>query len=239
MKRWWRLLFPPAPEKVLGAVDLARVRQTVVTLSGHTYVGNLPNVRVEWQGERSALLAFGRRDGEGRWDFWRDGVWEAGRAAPAGGALFAPLWLFTHLSVKEAFAPLKGLALAPVGGQTAANLQDESRALQWLQTTFRVLDGALARCRKTPSDLVVGTLWVGGQNGQAGLRLACFNLDVTAVFREDGGLHVVVFDDKDKGAGSSSTPVLEAEFATLKPAVLDEFIKVAAGVLGAAEERYQ
>ena len=239
MKRWWRLLFPPAPEKVLGGLDLAGVRQTVVTLSGHTYVGHLPNVRVEWQGERPAMLAFGRQEDAGRWDFWQGGEWQAGRAAAARAPLFAPLWLFTHLSVKEAFEPLKVLALAPVGGQTAANLQDESRALQWLQTTFRVLDGALTRCRTTPENLVVGTLWLGEQSGRAGLRLACFNLDVTAAFREDGALHVVVFDDKDKGAGSSAKPVLEAEFATLKPAVLDEFIKVAAAVLGAAEARYQ
>ena len=51
-------------------------------------------------------------------------------------------------------------------------------------------------------------------------------------------MSLVVFDDKNMGTGTAMNSAMEADFATLKPAVLDEFIKLAAVVLKTAESRY-
>lgn len=119
-------------------------------------------------------------------------------------------------------------------GQTADGLQKESQGLQWLQVIFRVLNGALENCQTNPESIVVAHFRTTPDR----FSLQCFNLDISVVFRSEGYMSVVVFDDKNLGSGSAKKPSLEADFATLKPAVLDEFIKLAALILKSAEVRY-
>ncbi len=231
--RFWRLIFPPRPETLLSRLE-PRAPWLAVHLNTHAYLDYFPNTRMEtphWS------VAFGRKGEEGRWDLWRDGSHAGGRhftGTQGAGAL----WLFTHLAVNEALTGFKARASAPVAGQTAPMLQNESRSLEWLRTSLRVLYAALESCRTGPDRVVVGTLWLGEKEpGRALVRLVCFNLDLTAHFRDDGMLTLLVFDDKDKGAGSSQNPALQAEFATLKAPVLDELIKLAAAMVGAAERK--
>lgn len=235
MMRWMRRFFPAGPEVCLQEALTEPPETVAIAVSTHSYQDFLPNVRVELKSTRNTTITFGRQGIEGRWDVWEDESWKSGRSGRAQAEFFGSLWLFTHLQLKEAFGPFKQTALMPVSGQTGATLQKESQGLEWLKTTFRVLDGALDRCRRDIEHVVVANFFFG--DGKVWLR--CFNLDISVVFREGGMMSVVVFDDKDLGPGTSGTPALEAEFATLKPAVLDEFIKISAKILGAAEQRYR
>jgi hypothetical protein len=239
VKKIWRALFPPKASTLLNKVDFGSVTQTSIGVNTHTYGEFLPNVRVELSTGTLTTLAYGLKGREGRWDIWETGAWAAGRSVPFKEKTFAPLWLFTHLSLNESFRALKAQALTPVTGLTAATLQNESRALQWLQATFKVLEGALQRCREDKENLVVATFWVGLRDGRQVLRISCFNLDMTAAFRESGVLHMLVFDDKGAEPGSAKTPSLEVEFGMLKTSVMDELIKISAAILGAAESRYR
>lgn len=232
--RWWRAFFPPTPESLLKSADLGRLKFLSLSLSSHAYEEFLPNVQLELEEAKHWSLKFGLQRKLARWDLWENREWSAGKLVPSKAGQFASLWLFSHASVNEAFAPLKERSLTPVLGQTATSLQSEGRGLQWLQATFKVLEGALASCKKNPDQLVIAQF----QFDAGKLRLQCFNLDLTVVFRDDQSMAVVVFDDKNHGAGSAQTPSLEAEFATLKPAVLDELIKISAAILGAAEARF-
>lgn len=239
MKKLWRALFPPRPSTVLKQVDFGSVTHTSIGVNTHTYGEFLPNVRVELSAKTLTTFAFGLNGRTGRWDIWEAGAWSAGKSVLFREKTFAPLWLFTHLSLNESFNALKEKALMPVSGLTTQSLQNESKALQWLQATFKVLEGALQRCRDDKENLVVATFWVGLRDGRQVMRISCFNLDMTAAFRESGVLHMLVFDDKGNLPGSAKTPSLEVEFGMLKTSVLDELIKISAAILGAAESRYR
>ncbi|MFP5492746.1 MAG: hypothetical protein ACLGG0_14680, partial [Bacteriovoracia bacterium] len=90
------------------------------------------------------------------------------------------------------------------------------------------------------SKLVQASVFIGKKDEQALplFRAVIFNLDITAGFDSEGSLGVVIFDDKNLGAGSSRTPALEARFKGLKPPVLDEFIRLTESLMKACESRY-
>lgn len=228
------MFFSPSAEALLSGHALEGMQHLQISLSTRGYEEFLPNVRLDLKGRTQLALAFGLKAQEARWDVWEEGEWAGGRFGLLAPKMFGPLWLFTHLCLKESFDPYKEKSLVPVSGQTAAGLQDESKGLQWLQASFRVLQGALESCQRNPEQVVVANFSLTPD----GFSLQCFNLEMNLVFRPEGFMSVVVFDDKNQGAGSAKTPSLEADFATLKPAVIDEFIKLSALIMKAAESRY-
>ena len=235
LTRWWRVFFPPTPESLLKDIRVHELTLAQISINMRAYENFLPNVRLELRDSHHHTLAFGRDGKAARWDLWFDGTWIGGKFGPSKPKFFASMWLFTHLTLKEALNLYKEKSLQPVSGLTATNLQEESRALQWLQTSFKVLEGALESCRKNSGQLVVANFKMDPNS----FHLQCFNLDITIVFREEGFMSVVVFDDKNQGQGSAQNPSLLADFATLKPAVLDEFIKLSSLILRASEARYE
>lgn len=234
-KQIWRIFFSPGPEKILSPNILDKAEQIQVSINTRAYEQFLPNVRLEVGGEKNLILAFGINAKEGRWDVWENGSWEGGKFGRAKPKMFYPLWLFTHLCLKESFTPLKTSSLLPVSGQTSASLQEESKGLQWIQTSFRVLEAALENCERNKDQLVVASLKLD----QANMAFQIFNLDINVAFLSEGIMRVVIFDDKNQGHGSAKSPSLEVDFATLKPAVLDELIKISSKCVRAAESRYQ
>lgn len=235
LKKLWRIFFSPGPEKILSPELLDSTEQMQVSINTRAYEQFLPNVTLELIGKKNLTLSFGFNGKEGRWDVWENGNWGGGKFGSANPKMFSPLWLFTHLCLKESFAPLKVNSLSPVSGQTSASLQEESRGLQWIQTSFRVLEAALQNCGKNFDQMIVA----GFKASHNSLSLQIFNLDINVIFNIDGIMSVIIFDDKNHGQGSAKTPSLEVGFATLKPAVLDELIKIVALTLSMSENRYQ
>lgn len=229
------MLVPPRPEQLLPREAVEQMSALHVCVNTQAYERYLPNLRVELHGSIPLSFAVGMKGTEGRWDVWREGSWSGGAFGRASFKMFASHWLFAHICVRHSFVPFKEKSLLPAAGQTTGDLQNESRGLQWLQTSFRVLTGALESCQTNPDRLVTAYLKMTAES----LAIQCFNLEITAVFRAEGVLSVVVFDDKNLGPGSAKAPALEADFVALKPAVLDEFIKLAALILTTAEARYR
>lgn len=117
------------------------------------------------------------------------------------------------------------------------DLNSETRSLQWIQASFRTLQGALDKVSKNP-EMIFTCAFFSGVNpevGQRVLRLICFNLDINYFMLEDGSLRIVVFDDKDLGQGSAQEPVFHQIIKLTKPLFYDEIIKLLQQVTSVGE----
>lgn len=234
---FWR----KTPEKYLTQIASENAHWLACTVSTVQYLDMLPNVQLETHGERGALKAcWGRKENEGRWDIWEGTTHRAGKQLMVSEKAFAPFFLYTHLSFKTILESLQKNALQSAGGVTTPELTQEGKALQWLQATMKVLISAVESCQRDHAKLLQASFFIGEkEKGSAPLfRALVFSLDITAAFDSDGTLGVVIFDDKNRGAGSSQTPALEARFRALKPPVLDEFIRLTNAVMQTCEQRY-
>jgi len=235
---FWR----KTPEKFLSQIASEDASWLACTISTVHYLDMLPNVQLETRGSRGTLKAcWGRKDQEGRWDIWQDTDHCAGKQLVFSEKAFAPFFLYSHLSFKTLLESLQKNALQAAGGVTTPELTQEGKALQWLQATMKVLISAVESCQKDPTKLLQASFFIGEKVKGAPpiFRALVFSLDITAAFDADGTLGVVVFDDKNRGAGSAQTPALEARFRALKPPVLDEFIRLSNTVMQTCEMRYK
>ena len=212
-----------------------------VSWGEHPYEDFLPTMQLETSGgDTQVTLTLGLKDEELGFDGWLNkkhrshfrGNFEE-RHEEVGQALF-----YTHLCIESLLDVLQEECLREAPGSDVNLLTQESRALNWLQTSLRVLVAALESCEKDPTKLIQAKLFMGsGADAQRPLlRLVIFNLDISLAFSDDGVAGLVVFDDKNRR--DSQHPVLEARFHTLKPPVLDELIKVLAQLMRALEARW-
>lgn len=235
---FWR----KTPENFLAQHPPEGLHWLACTVSTIQYLDMLPNVQLEAKSATVTLKScWGRKGKEGRWDIWIGPEHKAGRQLVVSEKSFAPFFLYTHLSFKTLLESLQKNALQSAGGVTTPELTQEGKALQWLQATMKVLVGAVESCQQDQSKLLQASFFIGEKDqGSAPLfRAQVFSLDITAAFDVDGTLGVVIFDDKNRGAGSAQTPALEARFRALKPPVLDELIRLTNAVMQACEQRYQ
>ncbi|MBY0517643.1 MAG: hypothetical protein K2P81_12075 [Bacteriovoracaceae bacterium] len=233
--------FSSKPEKYLNTFAIHEVEWLACSISSTQYLDFLPNIRFEVRNSHHSLLAsWGLKQKECRWDIWQETQHQKGQTSLIKPKVFDPFFLFTHLCFESSFENLKSSALSGNSGVTTPDLTQEGRALQWLQTSFKVLTGALEKCEKNTDQLIQASFYLGRKTSNEPMlfRAVIFNLDITALFDEDGALGVIVFDDKNLGAGSSRTPALEAKFKALKPPVLDEFIRLTHSCMKATEARY-
>ena len=132
--------------------------------------------------------------------------------------------LATHLSVKNSLESCQSFMRETMDG----DLNEETRTLQWLQASFKTLEGALKRLSENP-ELILTAAFFSGVNPelkQQVLRVICFNLDINFFMQEDGLLRVVVFDDKNLGHGSQKTASLNQIIRLTKPLFYDEITKL-------------
>ncbi len=238
MSFFWR----KTPEKTLTKLSPENVHWLACTVSTIQYLDMLPNVQLEAKSAMETLkTCWGRKGKEGRWDIWLGSEHQAGSQLVVSEKSFAPFFLYAHLSLKTLLESLQKNALQSAGGVTTPELTQEGKALQWLQATMKVLISAVESCQQDQTKLLQASFFIGEkEKGSAPLfRAQVFSLDITAAFDVDGTLGVVIFDDKNRGAGSAQTPALEARFRALKPPVLDEFIRLTNAVMQTCEQRYQ
>ena len=136
--------------------------------------------------------------------------------------------LSLHSTLKYGLEYHHEFLLAPVSGATAADYQNESKALLWLQASFGTLYRALDQF-KDRSDLILTAAVFSGiepESGNQVLRVIVFNLDIFCYFQQDQSLQMAVFDDKDLGHGGAKTPSFQQIIKVTKPQIYDEIVKL-------------
>lgn len=136
--------------------------------------------------------------------------------------------LATHSALKSALESHHEFMVTPVSGATAIDIQNETRALQWIQTSFGTLVRALDSFAKNSELILTGAFFSGyaPENGDHVVRVIIFNLDIFYYLRPDSSLQIVVFDDKNFGHGESKTPVFQQIIKVTKPQFYDEITKL-------------
>lgn len=136
--------------------------------------------------------------------------------------------LALHSTLKYSIETNHEFMVTPVLGATTMDIQNETRALQWIQATFATLTRALDGLRKNPSLILTGACFSGKSpdTKEDVLRLIAFNLDIFYYLREDKSLQIVVFDDKNLGHGETKTPTFQQIIKVTKPQFYDEITKL-------------
>lgn len=136
--------------------------------------------------------------------------------------------LAIHSTLKHSLEMNKDFMLTPVSGATAVDIQNENKALMWLEATLGTLNRALSNF-KSRTDLILTASFFSGrvpETGENVLRLIAFNLDIFYYMRPDFTLLIVIFDDKDQGHGESKTPAFQQIIKVTKPQFYDEIMKI-------------
>ncbi|HXH32312.1 MAG TPA: hypothetical protein VNJ01_16045 [Bacteriovoracaceae bacterium] len=146
--------------------------------------------------------------------------------------LLALMNISIHSTLKQSLEGNQEFMLTPVSGATTLDFQNEARALQWIQTSFTTLSGALKNLSKDSSLILTAAFFsgvapeAGGEKSDPVLRIIVFNLDITLYLRMDFSLHIIIFDDKNLGHGESKTPVFQQIIKVTKPQFYDEIVKL-------------
>jgi hypothetical protein len=136
--------------------------------------------------------------------------------------------LAIHSTIKLGLEENLDFMLAPVSGATIEDMQNEARALQWVQASFGVLTRALERMATDRSLILTAAFFSGfeKQSGKRIVRLIAMNLDISFYLSPDSSLQILIFDDKGEAHGSSKSPVFQQNIKVTKPQFYDEIIKL-------------
>ena len=154
---------------------------------------------------------------------------ERKRRLPPGDEEFKALMnLSIHSTLKYSIEFNHEFMVTPVPGATTMDIQNETRALQWIQATFGTLTRALDSMNNRPDLILTAACFSGKvpESGEDVLRVIAFNLDIFFYLREDYSLQIVVFDDKNMGHGESKTPTFQQIIKVTKPQFYDEITKL-------------
>jgi hypothetical protein len=136
--------------------------------------------------------------------------------------------LALHSTLKYSVECNHEFMVTPVSGATTQDIQNETRALQWIQATFGTLIRALDSLQKKKDLILTGACFSGKvpETGEQVLRVIAFNLDIFYYLRDDQSLQIVVFDDKNLGHGESKSPTFQQIIKVTKPQFYDEITKL-------------
>lgn len=136
--------------------------------------------------------------------------------------------LALHSTLKYSLESNHEFMVTPVAGATTLDIQNETRALQWIQASFSTLMGALDKVSKD-SSLILTAAFFSGREPESGdevLRLLAFNLDIFLYLRPDSSLQIIIFNDKAMGHGKSDAPTFQQIIKVTKPQFYDEIVKL-------------
>ncbi len=136
--------------------------------------------------------------------------------------------LAIHSTLKHGLESNHAFMLTPVPGATTIDIQNETRALQWIEATFMTLNRAIESLKNKPELILTAACFSGTvpENGDEVLRVIAFNLDIFYYMREDQTLQIVIFDDKNLGHGEAKTPTFQQIIKVTKPQFYDEISKL-------------
>lgn len=133
-----------------------------------------------------------------------------------------------HSTLKYSLEINHEFMVTPVSGATTEDIQNETRALLWIQATFGTLMRALDSIKNKKDLILSGACFAGKtpDSGEEVMRVIIFNLDIFYYLRSDYSLQIVVFDDKNLGHGESKAPTFQQIIKVTKPQFYDEITKL-------------
>lgn len=136
--------------------------------------------------------------------------------------------LAIHSVLKMSLETNNEFMLTPVPGATTMDMQNELKALQWIQASFRTLALALDKFDQDSSLILTAALFSGTvpESGENVFRLIVFNLDIFFYLKSDLSLQIVIFDDKNQMHGSSRSPIFQQIIKVTKPQFYDEIVRL-------------
>lgn len=111
---------------------------------------------------------------------------------------------------------------------TSTEVTTEEKALEWIRTSFMILEKAVVQSLTDP-ELLFQTLLFIGTNPKTGLeevRLITFNLDIKYEFLPNNLLRIRIYNDKNEEFGSAKKASLEGDFNYRKREMLDELTRL-------------
>ncbi|HXH74938.1 MAG TPA: hypothetical protein VNJ08_08235 [Bacteriovoracaceae bacterium] len=150
------------------------------------------------------------------------------RIPPTDYELRVLMNLALHSTIKFSLEENKEFMVTAVSGATTLDMQNEARALLWIQTSFGTLIRALDSFAGDPSLILTAAFFSGLEpdTGDRVLRLVAMNLDIFYYLKADYSLQIAIFDDKGQGHGTSKTPTFQQIIKVTKPQFYDEMVKL-------------
>lgn len=136
--------------------------------------------------------------------------------------------LSIHSTLKYGVEVNHEFMVTPVPGATTQDIQNETKALLWIQATFETLTRALDGMKNKRELILTAACFSGKvpESGEDVLRIIAFNLDIFFYMRSDYTLQIVVFDDKNLGHGEAKSPTFQQIIKVTKPQFYDEITKL-------------
>lgn len=136
--------------------------------------------------------------------------------------------LSIHSTLKYGVEVNHEFMVTPVSGATTQDIQNETKALLWIQATFETLTRALDGMKNKRELILTAACFSGKvpESGEDVLRIIAFNLDIFFYMRSDYTLQIVVFDDKNLGHGEAKSPTFQQIIKVTKPQFYDEITKL-------------
>lgn len=136
--------------------------------------------------------------------------------------------LTLHSTLKNSLEKNHEFMTTPVSGAITSDMQNEYKALQWVQASFGMVIRALDNMSQNPDQILTASFFSGlePETQETVLRVIIFNLDIFFYQQNDHSLRVVIFDDKNFGHGGSKTPTFQQIIKVTKPQFYDEIVKL-------------
>jgi hypothetical protein len=111
---------------------------------------------------------------------------------------------------------------------TSAEVTTEDKALEWIKTSFTMLEKAVVQSLTDPGLLFQTLLFIGAnpKTGLEEIRLITFNLDIKYEFLPNNLLRIRIYNDKNEEFGSAKKASLEGDFNYRKREMLDELTRL-------------
>lgn len=224
----WSRLFGKDPKELFLAFTPHQSSWRVVSWNTELKAPSERRWVVELQHGETSTIEWAKAEHENL-NFWKGKELLRRRRIPDTDHEFKALMnLAIHSTLKYSLETNHEFMVTPVVGATALDIQNEARALQWIQASFGTLMRALDRIEKEPSLILTAAFFAGHEpeSGERVLRLIALNLDIFFYLKPDSSLQIVIFDDKGSGHGSSQAPTFQQIIKVTKPQFYDEISKV-------------
>lgn len=181
-------------------------------------VSNGKKSSIEWERARHESVKF----------FRNERLLRKRRVPPKDHELKVLMNLAIHSTIKFGLDENHEFMVTPVSGATIQDMQEEGRALLWIQASFGTLVRALERMGDDPLLILTAAFFEGVEPETGGrlLRLIAMNLDIFFYLKPDFSLQIVIFDDKGLGHGTGQTPTFQQIIKVTKPQFYDEIVKL-------------
>lgn len=221
-------LFPKRPVKEFLAFTPTSTEWRVVSWNFDLKNSSHRLWSIETKGHGREQQIEWHRDGKARVTFFENKKIKTRANAREGDGMREMMNLAIHSTLKFSLESNHDFLLSPVSGATTLDFQNESKALMWLQGTFGTLNRAMDQMEGRPDLILTSAIFSGlePQSGKNVFRIIIFNLDIFLSFNPDYSLHVMVFDDKNEGHGSSKNPTFQQIIKVTKPQIYDEIVKL-------------